>query len=500
MVKKYGKKPMMYGDIILDHPDILKKIPQEVTMVDWHYGATFDYTSPEIFSKAGFPYVVSPAVWNFSQPFPNFINTFLNIQNLNLDGYKNGSQGILCSNWNDFGGEALRELNYYGYAWTAECAWNPMKADQTAFNKKFFSDFFGTVSNDNMQTIYTILSSPANHYHWYDLWRHPMFPHRDDMIWEKRLPLIQRMQSIGSTIPFVEELIKESSGTIMRNSDHLQYLSFIAKLNLWYAKKINAQETIKLLLKDSTRSMAEISAAVVPLCRDVVEHLTAVRSEFEKVWMTTNKPHGLEYLVRRYERQAAYWNELAEQVQRGDRAIDPAIKSQWIYHPKANQNPKDSVQVQKAYFRKKFTLPDNVTSAKLQLMGDTWVKVSVNGKLAGEVIARRSLSLIVENERAKIFDIRPLLNDSVNIISVESQNFQTGGFAGVNVYSEIVSSGGSVQTVMTDSSWKVSDASNKGWETISFNDSSWVSAMPKNFPYPIVKPNLTTGRTSWFER
>lgn len=500
MVKKYGKKPMMYGDIILDYPDILTKIPQDVTMVDWHYGASFDYTSPEIFSKAGFPYVVSPAVWNFSQPFPNFINTFLNIQNLNLDGFKNGSQGILCSNWNDFGGEALRELNYYGYAWTAECAWNPMNVDQTVFNKKFFGDFFGSVDDDNMQTVYTVLSSPANHYHWYDLWRHPMLPNREDMIWEKRLPLIQRMQSISSTIPFVQELIKESSGKIKRNNDHLQYLSFITKLNLWYATKIKAQETIKLLLKDSTRPAVEISAAVIPLCREVVEQLTDVRSEFEKAWMTTNKPHGLNLLLRRYDRQAAYWNELAEQMRRGDFAVEPAIKSQWIYHPKANPNLKDSVQIQKAFFRKTFTVPNNVISAKLQLIGDTWAKISVNGKFIGEVMARRSLSLIVENERSKIFDILPFLNDSKNVISVESQNFQTAGSAGTNVYSEIVSSDGSVHTIMSDNSWLVSEIPNTGWETVSFNDSSWISASPRSFPYPIVKPNLATGRTSWFER
>ncbi|MCK9410083.1 MAG: beta-N-acetylhexosaminidase, partial [Bacteroidetes bacterium] len=39
IIKKYGKKVMMYGDIILEHPEILKKIPQDVTMVDWHYGS-----------------------------------------------------------------------------------------------------------------------------------------------------------------------------------------------------------------------------------------------------------------------------------------------------------------------------------------------------------------------------------------------------------------------------------------------------------------------------
>jgi hexosaminidase len=35
--KKYGKKVLMYGDIILQHPEILSQIPKDIIIVDWHY-------------------------------------------------------------------------------------------------------------------------------------------------------------------------------------------------------------------------------------------------------------------------------------------------------------------------------------------------------------------------------------------------------------------------------------------------------------------------------
>ncbi|MEW5797697.1 MAG: glycoside hydrolase family 20 zincin-like fold domain-containing protein [Bacteroidota bacterium] len=499
IVKKHGKKVMMYGDIILEHPEILKKIPNDVVMVDWHYGASFDYTSPEIFKNAGFPYVVSPAVWNFTGPFPNYINTFLNIYYINQDGYKNGSSGILCSSWNDFGGEALREMNCYGYAWTAECAWNPLTAENTLFDKKFFNGFFDK-KQDELRAVYSILSSPANQFHWYEVWRHPMLPNRDNMIWEVRLPLIQRMQSINSTMPYVLNVLEEAKKEVTVNADHIQHLEFVARFNLWFAQKIEAQENIKLLLKDSVRTKSEIASEVTGLSKSVIEELTNVRSEFEKVWLLTNKPNGLSLLLQRYDRQAAYWNELIDLVSKGDFAVDPSLKSQWIYHPKANPGVKDSVQVPKAYFRKSFVVKPHIASAKLQLLGDTWSKLYVNGKFVGEVMARRSLSLIVENQRAKIFDIKPFLKDSLNVITVEAQNFQESGSGGTNVYCEIAASDGSLQTIMSNDSWKVSDAASNGWMTASFNDSSWVPAAPKKYSVPVVQPNLTTGRTSWFER
>jgi hypothetical protein len=500
IVKKHGKKVMMYGDIILDQPAILKMIPQDVTMVDWHYGANMDYSSPEIFKNAGFPYVVSPAVWNFTGPFPNYLNTFVNIKYLNQDGVANGSLGMLCSNWNDFGGEALRELNYYGYAWTAECAWNPPAAEQTAFDRKFFTQFFGIDDIDDVQSIYTILSSPVNQYHWYELWRHPMLPNRDDMIWEKRLPLVQRMQSIRSGMPFVLRLIDDASIAATRNNDHFQYLSFIARLNLWFASKIEAQETIRLLLKDTTRSAAERGTKIAEVSSAVAAELMKVKSEFESVWHTTNRTSGMALLLDRYDRQAAYWKELADKAQTGDLAVDPSIQSQWIYHPKAQPALKDSPQVAKAYFRKTFSAGTGIRSAKVQLLGDTWAKLYINGTMIGSVEARRSLSLIVENQRAKIYDITPYLTDTSNVIAVEVQNFQNNGSAGVNIYGEIVSKDGSMRTLGTDGSWLVSDSASVDWNTNQFKANSWLPAAAKKYSVPVVAPNLATGRTSWYER
>ncbi len=499
IVKKYGKKPMMYGDIILNHPDILKKISRDVIFVDWQYGTRFDYYSPEIFKNAGFPYIVSPAVWNFTGPFPNYLNTFLNIQYFNLDGFTNGSQGLLCSNWNDFGGEALRELNYYGYAWTAECAWNPLQVNLQSFDSKFFHSFFGKEENE-MRAVYAILSNPANQFHWFEVWRHPILPNRDDMVWEKRLPLIQRMQSIRSSMPFVQQLLSEAKGTIKKNNDHLQYLMFVTKLNLWFADKIEAQEKIKLLLKDTVKTKNEITMQVSSFCKNIVDELASVRAEFEKVWLLTNRPQNIDRLLLRYDRQAAYWNELAEQIQHGDSVISPQLKSQWIYHPKSNSGLKDSLQQSKAFFRKTIVLQNNVRSAKVQMLGDTWTKLYVNGKIVGEVSARRSLSLLVEMERAKIFDILPFLNDSSNVIAVESQNFQEKGFAGVNICGEVVGQNGSIQTIMSDTSWVVSDVSQNGWNLYAFNAVTWPLAVAKNYGVPIVAPNLSTNRTSWFER
>lgn len=500
ILRKYGKKPLMYGDIILNNPTILDKIPKDIIIVDWHYGASFSYRSPAIFKQAGFHFIVSPAVYNFVGPFPAYVNTFVNIQRLNLNGYRNGSLGLLTSNWNDHGGEDLRVHNYYGYAWTAECAWQPERADVAQFNKAFFKDFFGT-SDEKMQTIFTILSEPLNQYNWFEVWRHPILP--PAMSDENgRIPIILKVQSIQSSIPFVLNLIKSARKNVSRSADYLDALEYVAKLNLWYARKILTQERIRNLAQDAIQSQNKDSIAVIiiQLCNDVIKELAQLKEIFKSVWLRTNKPEGLELILARQERQIVYWKEIIEQMRRGDFEFNPLIESPFIYHPKGNPGIKDAPQVKKAYFRKTFTTPKQFRSAKLQLMGDTYVKLSINGKKSGEVFARRSLSLTVENKRAYIYDILPLLNDTANVFAVEAETFSERSSAGVNIYCEIEDAEGKVQKVMTDSTWKVSESVSNDWMLTAFNDNDWPNAKSKSSPSPIIKPNLSTGRTSWIER
>lgn len=499
ILKKHGKKPMMYGDIILNNPAILEKIPKDVVIVDWHYGVTDRYSSPEIFNKAGFPYVESPAVWNFTGPFPNYINTFVNVQYLNNDGYRNGSLGLLTSNWNDYGGEALRELNYYGYAWTGECAWQPLRAEVASFNEKFFTDFFGNAeAGKTAQAVYAILSDPVNQMNWHELWRHPMLPLREQFphyLW--------RVQSIESSMPLARKLLADLRQQAVRNADHLQYLDFVTRLNLWYAKKLRVGEQIKRLMRDTSQSVNKdsLQRTALEAARPLVPELKKLKEDFRTAWLTTNQEANLQWLMLRYDRQVAYWQETINEIEQVKTATEPVIESQWIYHPNANPGKRDQslTQVPQAYFRKTFSLEQALSSAKLQLIGDTHAKVWVNGTEVGEVYGRRSLSLIVEHGRVKMWDVTSLLKKGTNVIAIEAANYNQNGSAGFNVYAEL-QSGSVVTKILTDSAWKVSDKAVDGWKQAQFDDKRWIQAAPKAYSNPVIRPNFGTRRLSWIER
>lgn len=499
ILKKYKKKPMMYGDIILNNPAIIDKMPKNVTIVDWHYGAEEQYPSTITFKNAGFPFVVSPAVWNFSGPFPNYINTMVNVQNLNSDGYQNGSLGLLMSNWNDYGGEALRELNYYGYAWTAECAWRPLEADITEFNGAFFREFFGNERAALLgQTIYALLSNPLNQINWHELWRHPMLPARQSTI-----PDIWRFESLELTMPIILQSAKMLEEDASANREHLRYLTFVARLNQWFTHKIEVAEDLKHMTRDTLHRPNPDSIRQVALtnARAVLAELHQLKDEFKSLWLQTNRIANLHLLMMRYDRQAQYWEETIHTLEESRTLEDPFIKSQWIYHPQANSGRRDStvVQVPKAYFRKVVSVSQLVSSAKVQLIGDTHARLWVNGVEVGEVFARRSLSLVVEHQRVKMWDISSLLKPGENVIAVEATNYNRFGSAGINIYGEL-KAGGGVTKILSDSTWSVAGRASEGWTTLHSSDADWSLASPNPYSDQVIRPDFDTGRLSWIER
>jgi len=503
LIEKRGKKPMMYADIILKNPQILTMLPKNIIMVDWDYDPRFEYDTPMVFKKAGFQYIVSPAVRSYAGPFLDYLNSFENIQRFSRAGYQDSSLGVLTSSWNDYGAEEFRELNYYGYAWAAECSWHPLRADVASFNDEFFKDFFGTSEDDPFKAAYAILSSPANHYSWYELWRDPMLPLLPPTP-HKGHPstIMDRLQSIKSTMPIVLSLLKECEQLAVRDADQLKYLEFVARLNLWFAQKVEAEQEVQRLSKSAGKGIDKDSVAngIVSLCAHVVKELIPLRSEVQQLWLSTNKPEGLDNVLRRWDRQTAFWQEKMSEVQRGTFWVDPELESKWIYYPTITPQAGDTIRVQHAWFRKQFVRPSDLRSATLQLIGDTYVKLWVDSVYVGEVYARRSNSLSAEYKRVKVFDILPLLKDSVNVLAAEAQDFSENGSGGLNIYCELQESNGSVDKIVSDTTWSVTDTVSAGWQSVSYDDARWIRPGEKKYPYEIVRPDFATGRSSWIEQ
>jgi len=471
--KKFGKKPMIYGDIILRHPEILEMIPRDFIIVDWHYGANYYYPSVEQFNTEGFRTIVSPAVWNFLTTYPTNINALPNIEYFAKVGVKNNAIGLISSNWGDYGSETFKELLYFDYAWSAQCAWNVNNANIASFQKAFELQYWGVANNFGVATIQKF-GDPMNQFLWHEIWRHPLLEFKSSPWWVPNVSSVARLSYIQSSIPIMKWDVEQLEKCSIRNKENLDIYKFLINLYSWYSLKMETT----LALRDSTLNIEEKKKIALPLIKTNIDSLTTLNKEFRNIWLKYYKPANLNLIERKFNFLISYFKEIKNALEQ-DTLLEPLLTSKWIYSDE-NEN----------WFKKEIEINDDIDSAKFQLIGDTFAKLKINGKDVDSVYARRTLSLTVEQMRVKMIDVKRYLKKGVNRIVVQAKKFGENAFAGFNLTGRIFTPSGTVK-VESDSTWRASN--DKNFEKL-------LRVNIKKYPFEIVAPDFKSGRKSWIER
>ncbi len=484
IAKKYGKTVLMYGDIILQHPEILSQLPKDIIIVDWHYRADYNYPSTQKFKDAGFEYYVSPASWNFLTTFPTNVNALPNIKNIIRNGLQNNSTGMINSNWGDYGAETFKELILFDYAWSAQCSWNLGASDIDNFSQNYFYDFFG-INDSRLSSIYRTMSNPLNQMMWHEVWRHPLIPFREPVWWESNVSKVVKQNWMEWSLPQVKRDVEAVKPLVKKNSDHLGLIAYLLKFNDWYKQKIETQlEIFEVKNKTDVKDFNSLNT----LLDENIKSLQLLKRNYRDIWLKYYKGDNLKMVEDKFDRLSAYFwetkHQIADFVSRKTDSVfyTPEISSQWIYAPTDNNGFAHSAE-----FKYNFELTSKPEEALLQLMGDTYAELYINGQFVDKVFARRSLSLLVDYKRIKFLDIAKYLKEGENSISVKANNYGKNGAAGVNIISRIKEDK-DYMTVKTSTEWQTK-----------VND-DWIPAVSKNYPFLIIAPNFETKRTSWIER
>lgn len=138
ILKNNGKRMMMWGDIVLQHPEVLDVLSKDAVIMTWEYGNYDSYSKwIDPFVKNGFDFIVCPGVLNSSRISPDYKMAIPNIRKFIKEGVAKGAMGVLNTIW-DEGSLHTFDRDWYGVAYGAEHSWNP--------NDEALSDFDNRLS------------------------------------------------------------------------------------------------------------------------------------------------------------------------------------------------------------------------------------------------------------------------------------------------------------------------------------------------------------------
>ncbi len=489
LLKSRGKTMIMYGDIILNYPEILDLIPKDIVLMDWQYEAADHYPTVDVLGSKGFPILVLPGMSNWDRIFPEMSKAMINIRNFTLDCYRQPHPlGSITSTWGDNGSKNLRELLYYGYAYGAEVSWSPESTDVSGYSDRFFTLWNGPGTAPYFEAIYALLEKWPWWYPMLDYFRHPFLPRKDE-----KPHTTQELFRVYEDARTAQKLCDILQSLVARRKGDVDYLRYCARMHEHY---VESQRLVADLNAFSTEGLSpeaidKTKSQFLTRIDKVRDETVSLRDTFKELWLRTNVPANLQYAIDEYNALVKVWDDAAARAKQGDFAYDPRPKSEWIYHPDAtNDKP-----VQHAYFRQTLSLdPSEVASAGVQVQGDTHVKIYVNGVEIGEQFARRNLSAPVNPKLLVVYDVKPHLRKGENVIAVDAQAYGTlsaelepGGpprSAGFHLYGELGDKSGKATPILSDATWKVSNKAEPQWNQPNFDASTWRAAKPD--PKPTV--------------
>ncbi len=124
LAARQGKKLMVFGDVILKHPDLIAEIPDDIVFLDWIYDPLESYETPKAFARAGKRFWVCPGTGFWNSLFPRQEGAVRNILGLTKSGIENGAEGMLLTDWGDHGNYGMPVTALYAYGIASAAAWN----------------------------------------------------------------------------------------------------------------------------------------------------------------------------------------------------------------------------------------------------------------------------------------------------------------------------------------------------------------------------------------
>lgn len=121
-----GKTVMMWADILLEHPETITNLPDDIMFLNWYYWDDPEKMEEMIekFAQSGRKQIVCPGTSSWNRFCERVDVEEVNITKMIETGYKYGAAGVLNTNWGNWGNPCGLEMVMYGMVLGAEKSWS----------------------------------------------------------------------------------------------------------------------------------------------------------------------------------------------------------------------------------------------------------------------------------------------------------------------------------------------------------------------------------------
>ena len=282
LVKRQGRTMHFWGDIIVQHPELVTELPGDVVVLEWGYeaGHPFDEHGAE-FARSGIPFFVCPGTSSWNAFAGRTSNCFANVENATGNGLRHGAIGVLTTDWGDNGHTQYLPVSYPGFAAGAAMSWchetNAGTDFISALDLHAFRDrarVMGTLGHDLGDAHEEAGGAPENS---------TVLFHLLTQAYDSPPPDGVTVEKLEKTIEHIESIVEPLAGARMDREDAGTIQDEFA----------NAARMMLHACRRG-RSMLEGTIDSAEEREELASEMRTILGEHRRLWNARNRPGGLQ--------------------------------------------------------------------------------------------------------------------------------------------------------------------------------------------------------------
>jgi hypothetical protein len=291
-VRARGRSAQIWGDIVMEHPELVPELPRDLVALEWGYEADHPFDEHgAAFAASGVPFYVCPGTSSWRTLAGRTDNAVVNLRNAARSGLEHGAAGVLITDWGDEGHWQPLPVSYLGFAYGAALAWGyeanleldiPRALDAHAFRDP--GGVMGGLAYDlgniyqapgiltpNSSALFNVLQAPPDRI--------------VDFLRARDYDLAQATTKLRLTLEEINQVAAALPGARMERPD----AALVQREFAWAAEM--QRHACRRALWAIERAYGRDDAAVKA---GLAEEAVGLAAEFEAIWQARNRPGGFQ--------------------------------------------------------------------------------------------------------------------------------------------------------------------------------------------------------------
>jgi len=284
------RRVMCWCDVLKTYPEMIHRLPDDVTLLHWGYGDEAEYDLTDKFVSTGLDTFVCPG----SSGWKRILNA-MDLAERNIDtfaqaGIRAGAKGLLNTDWGDHGHFNMPASSWHGIALGACKAWWADHPIGTDFDHRLSTYLWG-IDDGECLSMLRRASRPAARLETWRLFWQPLQATRDELNSMTR----DEVESMRLASRSAQQLLADASlktcsvdPSTASSADITELMIACRFLDLLADKVDMACEEAR----------GDSGASVQAAAAEWSNALTEAARDFAACWRARNKPSGLEDILR----------------------------------------------------------------------------------------------------------------------------------------------------------------------------------------------------------